>query len=1018
MHSLRIGKRGVCLSALLTLTAVTSPAIAQDPTILLEQAIQLFAQGDYVAAQEKLAGIDRDALNDGQKVVRDAYVNRTQVAITMSEKALRDLEDAETAHSEGDKNQARGLLRTVVANAYASPSVTEAAANLLRSLNGAAGVPQRSADQPQPRGQKVNGQRARVLTAEADEMVRAVRYAEARRLYNEALSALPGYPEAVEGLKRLQQHENTVNGLGDQSLADQIRAENQINWQRAEAEYRDAERQIREHVGNERFAEANQLVTRARQIVEAGAQFADPVTKYEGLRDEADALDRWVQNEERLFHERKQQETQEQIREARAKQLRDIEERRAQQVEALMNQALQHRKDGDLVAAINVLKQVTIIDPRHRPARWMMDEWEERRQFQRAREIRNEFYRQTQKSLIDVEEAKIPWQEEIRYPRDWPELIQRATRQTGAGSASGSRLFGALDRRIPVDFRKLPFEQVIERLVDAHRLPLIVNWNDLERAGVSATVRISLSLPQQITLKTALTEILDQAGGGAVDLGFDVLTDVIKIATRETIDKNVYLATYDIADLLMEIPNFTNGPEYDLGKILSQSAARQAQRADRPWLYGDDDDDEAESDPGRARRVRKIIDLIKETIQPASWYRAGPSTASIHEINGQLVVTQNSAGQRQVGGLLGRLREQRRVQIAVEARFLTVTSNYLEELGIDIDIVLNSGSAGFDFIPGGAGTLQDPVLGNTLLLPRSLTRLGFTPATPALGNALTQTPATIPQPFGRATLVPANAGGSGASGTPIPIRNNLLAFTDPSFLNSDIAGSFAGSTLTPAFSLFGSFLDNIQVDFLIRATQADSRSTVLTAPRLVLSNGQTSFVAVGLSQGFVSSLTPVVATGAVGVAPTTQAIPTGASLVVTGTVSADRRYVTLTLRPTVTRLLALQTFPFTGGAAGGGFGGGPALAAFIQLPSVSQQQINTTVSVPDGGTLLIGGQKLASETEVEVGVPILSKIPILKRLYSSRSMVKDEQTLLILVKPRILIQAELEEQAFPSFGGG
>jgi len=72
--------------------------------------------------------------------------------------------------------------------------------------------------------------------------------------------------------------------------------------------------------------------------------------------------------------------------------------------------------------------------------------------------------------------------------------------------------------------------------------------------------------------------------------------------------------------------------------------------------------------------------------------------------------------------------------------------------------------------------------------------------------------------------------------------------------------------------------------------------------------------------------------------------------------------------------------------------------------------------VPDGGTLLIGGQKLSSETEVEAGVPILSKIPILKRAYSSRSMIKDEQTLLILVKPKIYIQAEQEELAFPSFG--
>ncbi len=94
------------------------------------------------------------------------------------------------------------------------------------------------------------------------------------------------------------------------------------------------------------------------------------------------------------------------------------------------------------------------------------------------------------------------------------------------------------------------------------------------------------------------------------------------------------------------------------------------------------------------------------------------------------------------------------------------------------------------------------------------------------------------------------------------------------------------------------------------------------------------------------------------------------------------------------------------------------MAAFIQLPTLSSQRVQTTVSIPDGGTLLIGGQKLASETEVEAGVPILSKIPILKRAYSSRSLIKDEQTLLILIKPKILIQSEQEELAFPSFGRG
>ena len=70
------------------------------------------------------------------------------------------------------------------------------------------------------------------------------------------------------------------------------------------------------------------------------------------------------------------------------------------------------------------------------------------------------------------------------------------------------------------------------------------------------------------------------------------------------------------------------------------------------------------------------------------------------------------------------------------------------------------------------------------------------------------------------------------------------------------------------------------------------------------------------------------------------------------------------------------------------------------------------VSVPDGGTLLLGGLKETGEIELEQGVPLLSKIPIINRLVTNRTMARDESTLLILVKPTIIIQREEEERRF------
>ena len=63
-------------------------------------------------------------------------------------------------------------------------------------------------------------------------------------------------------------------------------------------------------------------------------------------------------------------------------------------------------------------------------------------------------------------------------------------------------------------------------------------------------------------------------------------------------------------------------------------------------------------------------------------------------------------------------------------------------------------------------------------------------------------------------------------------------------------------------------------------------------------------------------------------------------------------------------------------------------------PIVERTLVRTTSTVPDGGTLLLGGQTLAGEIEREAGVPILSKVPFLKRLFTNRSTAKDEQVLL------------------------
>ena len=67
------------------------------------------------------------------------------------------------------------------------------------------------------------------------------------------------------------------------------------------------------------------------------------------------------------------------------------------------------------------------------------------------------------------------------------------------------------------------------------------------------------------------------------------------------------------------------------------------------------------------------------------------------------------------------------------------------------------------------------------------------------------------------------------------------------------------------------------------------------------------------------------------------------------------------------------------------------------------------MSVPDGGTVLMGGIKRLSEQRTEQGVPLLSSIPYINRLFRNVGIGQEASNLMMMVTPRILIQEELEE---------
>jgi general secretion pathway protein D len=205
---------------------------------------------------------------------------------------------------------------------------------------------------------------------------------------------------------------------------------------------------------------------------------------------------------------------------------------------------------------------------------------------------------------------------------------------------------------------------------------------------------------------------------------------------------------------------------------------------------------------------------------------------------------------------------------------------------------------------------------------------------------------------------------------------------------------------------------------------------VLQAPKVTLFNGQQAFVSDTSQTPFVISVIPVVADFVAAQQPVIVILSEGTFMTVQAVVSNDHRFVRLTLVPFFSKIGNVQTFQFQGSqtttsdTTRNGLLN-PATNLFnnnttnrtttnsgvsVQLPTFSFVTVTTTVSVPDGGTVLLGGVKRLSEDREEYGVPILDKIPYLNRLFKNVGIGRSTSSLLMMVTPRIIIQEEEEEK--------
>jgi type II secretory pathway component GspD/PulD (secretin) len=252
--------------------------------------------------------------------------------------------------------------------------------------------------------------------------------------------------------------------------------------------------------------------------------------------------------------------------------------------------------------------------------------------------------------------------------------------------------------------------------------------------------------------------------------------------------------------------------------------------------------------------------------------------------------------------------------------------------------------------------------------------------------------------------VPANASGRPSAGA---------------FFNDNSDGDYRGRTehifdgsLSSTLSNLGgavlqwTLLDDTQLALIWRAVEKKQEARLLQSPNLTVFNTQRANITLINQLAFVQDFDVEVAQTAFIADPQIAIIQDGLALDVKPVVSNDRRFVTLQLQPTVATLRRpIPTFSTSLGAF--------TSPVTLQLPEINIQKAQTTVRVPDGGTLLIGGLKNINMVDIKSETPFLSKIPIVSFFFSRRGSAQDFSNLLIVIRARITDLGE-EEMAWGS----
>ncbi|HPN87894.1 MAG TPA: secretin N-terminal domain-containing protein [Candidatus Omnitrophota bacterium] len=181
---------------------------------------------------------------------------------------------------------------------------------------------------------------------------------------------------------------------------------------------------------------------------------------------------------------------------------------------------------------------------------------------------------------------------------------------------------------------------------------------------------------------------------------------------------------------------------------------------------------------------------------------------------------------------------------------------------------------------------------------------------------------------------------------------------------------------------FGDFSQDT-FEFAIRSLEQVSDAKILSNPQILVTNNQEARIHVGDTVPYIISTTSGTGDNAI-TSEDVRFVDVGLKLNVTPNINDDG-YVTMRLRPEISTVVgSIQSRASSG------------------IPQVNKTEVETTVMVKDGNTIVMGGLKKDNKSHSKKGFPVLMNLPVVGPLFGRTSDDFEQTEIVILITPHIV----------------